>query len=148
MKHTFAITILSFAILALSACYKEKNPNDDNFEIIGRVPIVSELTPSTTMPTAGSTITLTVKLSFVDITVKSLVFYQRIGTSGPYSLLKEEPFSPNFVPDQRVHVVTVPYDVPNEPNKAFSLQVEATTTEGLVSARRTMTPTNVTIKPQ
>ncbi len=145
-RYLFAFFWVLF-LLSTTRCYKEKNPNEDNFDIIGRVPNVSELRPSTTSPTAGSTITLTVRLSFVNTTVKDLVFYQRIGTSGAYSFLKTEPFTPNFVPEERVHVVQVPYVVPNEPNKAFSLQVEAVTTDNLVSARRTMTPTNVTIKP-
>ncbi len=147
MKRYWYLAVFALISLSLSACYKEKNPNEDNFDIIGSVPMVSELTPSTTSPTAGSTISLTVKLSFVNTTVKELVFYQRIGTSGAYSFLKTVPFTPNFVPEERVHVVTVPYDVPNEPNKAFSLQVEAVTNDNLVSIRRTMTPTNVTIKP-
>ncbi|MCS6928190.1 MAG: hypothetical protein NZM43_01715 [Saprospiraceae bacterium] len=149
MKHPIHITIsmLAFCAFILNACYKEKNPNEDNFEIVGRVPQVSELTPSTTTPTAGSTIELTVKLSYVKTTVKELKFYQRIGTSGAYSFLKTEPFTPNFVPAERVHVVKYPYNVPNEPNKSFSLQVEAVTTDGLVSVRRTMTPPNVTIRP-
>ncbi len=147
MKQYSYLLSLALLCLVLSACYKEKNPNEDNFEIIGSVPQVSELRPSTTAPTAGSIIELTVKLSYVNTTVKELNFYQRIGSSGAYSFLKTEPFTPNFVAEERVHVVNVPYEVPNEPNKAFSLQVEAVTTDGLASVRRTMTPTNVTIKP-
>jgi hypothetical protein len=147
MKRHIFLMLFALVSLSLSACYKEKNPNEDNFEIVGSVPQVSELTPSTTTPTAGSTIELTVKLSYVNTTVRELKFYQRIGTSGAYSFLKTEPFTPNFVPAERVHVVKYPYNVPNEPNKAFSLQVEAVTTNDLVSIRRTMTPTNVTIRP-
>ncbi len=144
-KNIVGFLFLSLAIVC-SGCYEEVNPNDDNFQTIGNVPLISDLLPSTTAPTAGSTIEMTARMSFVDTEVKELNLFQRIGTTGAYSLLRTIPFVPNFDQAQRVHVIKFPYDVPNEPGKAFSLQLEAVTAEGLISFRRTMSPTNVTIR--
>jgi hypothetical protein len=147
MKNLINISLLLLILFVVSGCYKEVNPNDENFTIVGDIAQISTLTSPVTTAAANSTINLTIRCNVVNTEIKEFKFYQRIGTSAstPYTATTTVPFVGNFVAAERVHVITVPYTVPNEKGKSFSLQVEAVTANGLVSARRTLTPTNVTI---
>ncbi len=147
MKNLINISLLFLAIFVVSGCYKEVNPNDENFTIVGDIAQISTLTSPVTTAAANSSINLTIRCNVVNTEIKEFKFYQRIGTSAstPYTATTTVPFVGNFVAAERVHVISVPYTVPNEKGKSFSLQVEAVTANGLVSARRTLTPTNVTI---
>ena len=131
--------------LSMIGCYEEYTPTGDLFDIKGHVAQVSAMTAPASTAAANSSINLTIKCHAVDTDIKEFKFYQRIGTSGTYLATVTVPFVANFSEAERVHVVTVPYTVPNEKGKVFSLQVEAVTTNGLVSLRRTLSPTNVTI---
>jgi hypothetical protein len=137
--------ILLLLIILLSACHKEYNPTSDLFEIVGDVAQVSSMVSPSSSAEANSTLNLTIKAHALNTDIKELKFYQRIGTSGAYSFVRSVPFVPNFSATERVHVVTVPYTVPNEKGKSFSLQVEAVTANNLVSQRRTLSPTNISI---
>ena len=140
MKNTYQVLIFSFIILlGLNGCYKEANPNDGNFDIIGNVAIVSELSSPVAAAAAGSVLNLTIKLSYVNTTVKELKFYERFGTSGAFTFVRTIPFTPNFVQAERVHVITVPYSLPATKGR-YSIQVEAVSDNNLTSARRTLTP--------
>jgi hypothetical protein len=140
MKNIFKIVLFALiTISGLNSCYKEANPNDGNFDIIGDVAIVSELTSPVAAAAAGSVLNLTIKLSFVNTTVKELKFYDRYGTSGTFNFVRSIPFVPNFDQAQRVHVITVPYTLPATKGR-YSIQVEAVSDNNLVSARRSMTP--------
>jgi hypothetical protein len=143
-KYIYLLVFCGFC-LSLSSCYKENNPNDGNFDIIGDIAQVSSMTAPAAAP-ANSKIDLVIRLNFLNTNVKEFRFYQRIGTTGTYVATVTVPFAPNFVAAERVHVVTVPYTVPNEKGKTFSLQVEAVTDNNLVSSRRTTSPTNITIQ--
>ena len=147
MKNLINISLLLLILFVVSGCYKEVNPNDENFTIVGDIAQISTLTSPVTTAAANSSINLTIRCNVVNTEIKEFKFYQRIGTSAstPYTATTTVPFVGNFVAAERVHVITVPYTVPNEKGKSFSLQVEAVTANGLVSARRTLTPTNVTI---
>lgn len=145
MKHTSYFTIFFAITLFLSSCYKENNPLDDLLDIQGDVAIVSSVTAPDNVP-AGNIIELVIRCNALNTQIKEFKFYQRIGTSGAYTLTKSEPFVASFSETEKLHVVKVPYTVPNEPGKTFSLQVEAITDNDLVSARRTATPTNIKIK--
>jgi hypothetical protein len=138
--------ILLLLIILLSACHKEYNPTSDLFEIVGDVAQVSSMVSPSSSAEANSTLNLTIKAHALNTDIKELKFYQRIGTSGAYSFVRSVPFVPNFSATERVHVVTVPYTVPNEKGKSFSLQVEAVTANNLVSQRRTLSPTNISIR--
>ena len=138
--------ILLLLIILLSACHKEYNPTNDLFEIVGDVAQVSSMISPSSSAEANSTLNLTIKAHALNTDIKELKFYQRIGTSGAYSFVRSVPFVPNFSATERVHVVTVPYTVPNEKGKSFSLQVEAVTANNLVSLRRTLSPTNISIR--
>lgn len=138
--------ILLLLIILLSACHKEYNPTNDLFEIVGDVAQVSSMISPSSSAEANSTLNLTIKAHALNTDIKELKFYQRIGTSGAYSFVRSVPFVPNFSATERVHVVTVPYTVPNEKGKSFSLQVEAVTANNLVSQRRTLSPTNISIR--
>lgn len=135
-----SIIFIMFITFSLSSCYKEANPNDGNFDIIGDVAIVSELTSPVAAAAAGSVLNLTIKLSFVNTNVKELKFYDRFGTSGNFNFVRTVPFVPNFDQAQRVHVITVPYTLPATKGR-YSIQVEAVSDNNLVSARRGLTPT-------
>lgn len=147
MKNLINISLLLLILFVVSGCYKEVNPNDENFTIVGDIAQISTLTSPVTTAAANSSINLTIRCNVVNTEIKEFKFYQRIGTSAstPYTATTTVPFVGNFVAAERVHVITVPYTVPNEKGKSFSLQVEAVTANGLISARRTLTPTNVTI---
>ena len=138
--------ILILLIILLSACHKEYNPTNDLFEIVCDVARVSSMVSPTSSAEANSTLNLTIKAQALNTDIKELKFYQRIGTSGAYNFVRSVPFVPNFSATERVHVVTVPYTVPNEKGKSFSLQVEAVTANNLVSLRRTLSPTNISIR--
>ena len=138
--------ILILLIILLSACHKEYNPTNYLFEIVGDVARVSSMVSPTSSAEANSTLNLTIKAQALNTDIKELKFYQRIGTSGAYNFVRSVPFVPNFSATERVHVVTVPYTVPNEKGKSFSLQVEAVTANNLVSLRRTLSPTNISIR--
>lgn len=138
--------ILLLLVILLSACHKEYNPTNDLFEIVGDVAQVSSMISPSSSAEANSTLNLTIKAHALNTDIKELKFYQRIGTSGAYSFVRSVPFVPNFSATERVHVVTVPYTVPNEKGKSFSLQVEAVTANNLVSQRRTLSPTNISIR--
>lgn len=144
MKNLRNISFL--LVLFLSSCHKEYNPTNDLFEIVGDVAQVSSMTSPVSAADANSTISLTIKAHALNTEIKEWKFYQRIGTSGAYVFSVSVPFTPNFSTAERVHVVTVPYKVPNEKGKSFSLQVEAITANNLVSLRRTLSPTNITIR--
>lgn len=142
---TYKNIIVAFAfLLAFTGCHKEYEPTEDLFEVVGSVAQVSSLTSPVSTATANSTISLVLRCNVLNTEIKEFKFYQRIGSS-PYTATTTVPFVGNFVAAERVHVITVPYTVPNEKGKSFSLQVEAITANGLVSARRTLSPTNVTI---
>lgn len=147
MKYLYNLIFLLIGISLFSGCYKEDNPNDENFTIVGDIAQVSSMTSPVTTAAANSTINLVIRCNVINTEIKEFKFYQRIGTSTstPYTATTTVPFVGNFVAAERVHVITVPYTVPNEKGKSFSLQVEAITANGLVSARRTLSPTNVTI---
>jgi hypothetical protein len=138
--------ILLLLVVLLSACHKEYNPTSDLFEIVGDVAQVSALTSPVSTADANSTVNLTIKAHALNTDIKEFKFYQRIGTSGAYNFVRSVPFVANFSAAERVHVITVPYTVPNEKGKSFSLQVEAVTANNLVSLRRTLSPTNITIR--
>lgn len=138
--------ILLLLVILLSACHKEYNPTNDLFEIVGDVAQVSSMISPSSSAEANSTLNLTIKAQALNTDIKELKFYQRIGTSGAYNFVRSVPFVPNFSATERVHVVTVPYTVPNEKGKSFSLQVEAVTANNLVSQRRTLSPTNISIR--
>lgn len=138
--------ILLLLVILLSACHKEYNPTNDLFEIVGDVARVSSMVSPSSSAEANSTLNLTIKAQALNTDIKELKFYQRIGTSGAYNFVRSVPFVPNFSATERVHVVTVPYTVPNEKGKSFSLQVEAVTANNLVSLRRTLSPTNISIR--
>jgi hypothetical protein len=140
------IYILLFPIIILSACHKEYNPTNDLFEIVGDVAQVSALTSPVTAADANSTVNLTIKAHALNTDIKEFKFYQRIGTSGTYNFVRTVPFVANFSAAERVHVLSIPYTVPNEKGKSFSLQVEAVTANNLVSLRRTLSPVNVSIR--
>jgi len=138
--------MLLLLVVFLSACHKEYNPTNDLFEIVGDVAQVSALTSPVTSADANSTVNLTIKAHALNTDIKEFKFYQRIGTSGTYNFVRSVPFVANFSAAERVHVITIPYTVPNEKGKSFSLQVEAITANNLVSLRRTLSPVNITIK--
>jgi hypothetical protein len=138
--------ILLLLVILLSACHKEYNPTSDLFEIVGDVAQVSALTSPVSTADANSTVNLTIKAHALNTDIKEFKFYQRIGTSGTYNFVRSVPFVANFSAAERVHVITIPYTVPNEKGKSFSLQVEAVTANNLVSLRRTLSPTNISIK--
>ncbi|MBK6500526.1 MAG: hypothetical protein IPG00_21215 [Saprospiraceae bacterium] len=81
--------------------------------------------------TAGSTIELTIKCSALNTNITEFKFYQRIGTSGAYTLSKSETFVPNFSTLERLHVIKVPYTVPSESVKHSAFRWEAITANGL-----------------
>lgn len=138
--------MLLLLVILLSACHKEYNPTSDLFEIVGDVAQVSSMVSPSSSAEANSILNLTIKAHALNTDIKELKFYQRIGTSGAYNFVRSVPFVANFSAAERVHVVTVPYTVPNEKGKSFSLQVEAITANNLVSLRRTLSPTNISIK--
>lgn len=144
IKNIIAITLIG---LFFSSCYEEYSPIDDLVEIKGDVAQVSSLTSPVTAAKAESVIDLIMRCHAVGSEMESIMIYERVGgTSGPYTFKEEIPFVPNFVAAERLHVVTIPYTVPNEPGKNFSLSVAVKTKNGLVSALRTMTPVNVAIQ--
>lgn len=148
MKNLINISLLFLIIFVASGCYKDVNPNDENFTIVGDIAQVSSLTSPVTAAAANSSINLVIKCNVVNTEIKEFKFYQRIGpvTADPYTVATiTVPFVGNFVAAERVHVITVPYTVPNEKGKTFSLEVEAVTANNLVSARRRLSPVNVTI---
>ncbi|MBK8051805.1 MAG: hypothetical protein IPK35_00640 [Saprospiraceae bacterium] len=146
MKNYINIVCLFVLTLSLASCHKEYEPTGDLFDILGDVAQVSSMVSPVSTADANSTINLTIKCHALNTEIKELKFYQRIGTTGTYTFTRSVAFAPNFSEAERVHVLTVPYTVPNEKGKSFSLQVEAVTANNLVSARRTLSPTNVTIK--
>lgn len=133
--------ILLFALLSLtvSSCYKEVDPNDDNFEVVGDIAIVSQLLVPSRNAKAGENMELTIRCNARNTDITEFKFYQRFGTSGAYVESHTAAFTPNFVDEERLHVVTVPYPVPNEVGRTFQIQVEAITQNGLASRRRGMT---------
>ncbi|MEZ4909434.1 MAG: hypothetical protein R2774_01100 [Saprospiraceae bacterium] len=134
-----------FIAIGMVGCYEEENPIDGLVDIVGDVAQVSQLISPDNVP-AGSTIKLVIKSNVVGTEITQFNFYQRIGTSGSYTATTTSPFDNRFVSEERVFVDTVEYVVPNEAGKTFSLQVEALTANGLTSARRTSSPTNIKIK--
>jgi len=140
MKNKIGYLVLLMVFtLANIGCYKEVNPNDENFDIIGDVAQISELFSSVAAAPAGSVLNLRIKMNFVNTTIKELKFYERFGTSGAFNFVRSIPFVPNFVEAERVHVITVPWTLPATKGR-YSLQVEAISDKDLASARRTMTP--------
>ena len=148
MKSYINLVILCSLLLMFSGCHKEYEPTEDLFDVVGSVAQVSSLTSPVTTAAANSSINLVIKCNVVNTEIKEFKFYQRIGpvTAAPYTAATiTVPFVGNFVAEERVHVITVPYTVPNEKGKTFSLEVEAVTANNLVSARRRLSPVNVTI---
>lgn len=143
-KIYFLLFIVTMGLTNIG-CYKEVNPNDENFEIIGNVAQISELFSPVNAAPAGSVINLRIKLNYVNTTIKELRFYERFGTSGNHNLVRSIPFVPNFVEAERVHVITVPWTLPATKGR-YSLQVDAVTDQNLVSSRRTITPAVFTIQ--
>jgi hypothetical protein len=135
--YLLLIMVFTFANIG---CYKEVNPNDENFDIIGDVAQISELFSPVAAAPAGSVLNLVIKMNFVNTTIKELKFYERFGTAGTYTFVRSIPFVPNFVQAERVHVITVPWTLPTTKGR-YSVQVEAINDQDLASARRTMTPT-------
>ena len=144
MKHSLKYIFILTLTLMFSSCYKEESPLTGLVEIVGDVAQVSSVT-APTEGTAGSTIELTIRCDARNTNITEFKFYQRIGTSGAYTLTKSEAFVPNFSTVERLHVIKVPYTVPSEAGKTFSIQVEAITANGLVSARRTSSQASIKI---
>lgn len=118
MKHILALTYTFLLAFSFSSCHKETNPLDNLVDIVGDVAQVSSVTSPDNV-TAGSTIDLVIRCNALNTTIKEFKFYQRIGTSGSYTLVKTEPFVPNFSTAERLHVITLPYVVPNESGKTL-----------------------------
>ncbi|HMP31395.1 MAG TPA: hypothetical protein PKD85_17465, partial [Saprospiraceae bacterium] len=95
-KLILIITVLTVSLLQIG-CYKEVNPNDENFEILGDVAQISELFSAVAAAPAGSVLDLRIKMNFVNTNIKELRFYDRFGTSGNYNFVRAIPFVPNFV---------------------------------------------------
>lgn len=144
MQHILKFTYILIISLAFSSCYKEESPLDNLLEIVGDVAQVSSVS-APAEGSAGGTIELTIRCNALNTEIKEFKIYQRIGTTGAYSFTKSENFVPSFSTEERLHVVKIPYTVPSEVGKTFSLQVEAITDNGLVSARRTVAPANIKI---
>lgn len=125
----------------LTSCYKEVDPNDDNFTIVGDIAIVSQLLVPANKAKAGDMIELTIRCNANNTDIKEFKFFQRFGTTGAFAESITAPFVPNFVQEERLHVVKVMYPVPNDPGKTFQIQVDAITANGLASRRRGMTIT-------
>lgn len=141
MKNNIKLMLLFLVTSLLNiGCYKEVNPNDANLDIIGDVAQISQLLSPVSAAPAGSILNLTIRMNFVNTTIKELKFYERFGTSGAYNFVRAIPFVPNFVEAERVHIITVPWTLPMTKGR-YSIQVEAISDKDLTSARRTMTPT-------
>lgn len=139
------ILFIITAVFSLTGCYKENNPNDEHFTILGDIAQVSSLTAPSNSAVANSEIELTVKLSVRNTTITSLQFYERLGTSGSYNATLLVPFIENFSEEERVFIMKVPYPIPDAVGKTLSIQVEANTANELVSNRVTVSPNNIKI---
>lgn len=139
------IILILAASYSLTGCYKENNPNDEHFTIIGDIAQVSSLTAPSNSAEANSEIELTVKLSVRNTTITSLQFYERLGTSGDYNASLRVPFVENFSEEERVFIMKVLYPIPDAIGETISIQVEAITANELVSNRVTVSPNNITI---
>jgi hypothetical protein len=139
MKFINIILVLCISAMVLTSCYKEVDPNDDNFTVVGNIAIVSQLLVPANRAKARDMMELTIRCNAKDIQIKEFKFFQRFGTSGAFVESHTAPFVSNFVQEERLHVVKVMYPVPNEPGKTFQIQVDAITENGLASRRRGMT---------
>lgn len=141
MKFINVILVMCISAMFLTSCYKEVDPNDDNFTVVGNIAIVSQLLVPANTAKAGDMMELTIRCNAKDVQIKEFKFFQRFGTSGSFAESITAPFIPNFVEEERLHVVKVMYPVPNDPGKTFQIQVDAITQNGLASRRRGMTVT-------
>lgn len=139
------IILIIVASYSLTGCYKENNPNDEHFTIIGDIAQVSSLTAPSNTAQANGEIELTVKLSVRNTTITFLQFYQRLGTSGDYIASLLVPFVEDFSEEERVFIMKVPYPIPDAVGATISIQVEAITANELVSNRVTVSPNNIKI---
>jgi hypothetical protein len=145
MKNILYIfSILSLTLL--SSCYKEYDPTEDLFTVKGDIAQITTFTASPTTVDAGAPINLLIKCHSVNTEMKEIKFYQRVGTTGSYLPTTTVAFTPAFSEAERLHVLNLPYIAPNEKGKTISLQMEIVTSNGLVSNRRTVSPTNITIR--